>query len=78
MDGFQHLILSNGHYRLLALTSRPQYAADAVFGYTVETLAGDRVRDEPTLAMARAWMDERIAQECAPLMIPAPERIRRR
>jgi hypothetical protein len=73
MDEFQHLVLGNGRYRLFARTHRPQYAADEAFGYVVTTLAGDRLRDEPTLAMALAWMD---AQRHAPQIIP--DRARRR
>jgi hypothetical protein len=78
MDEFRHRIPCNGRYQLFALTHRPQYAADAIFGYTVTTLAGDRLRDEPTLAMAMAWMDARIAQERPRQTIPAPTNIRRR
>ena len=78
MDAFQHLVLGNGRYRLFALTHRPQYAADDAFGYVVTTLAGDRLRDEPTRAMALAWMESRIAREPAPQPAPDAGRVRRR
>lgn len=78
MDEFRHRVLSDGRYQLLAITHRPRYDADDVLGYVVATLAGDRVRDEPTLAMARAWMEQRIAHERASQMTLAPGRGRRR
>jgi hypothetical protein len=78
MDEFQHLVLGNGRYRLLARSHRPQYAADAIFGYTVTTLAGDRLRDEPTLGRALAWMAAHRAQESSPQLIRNTGRIRRR
>jgi hypothetical protein len=78
MDGFQHLVLGNGRYRLFALTHRPHYAADDDFGYVVTTPAGDRVRDEPTLATALAWMGARTAHDPAPPPILATGRNRRR
>ncbi|HEY9400891.1 MAG TPA: hypothetical protein VIP76_05265 [Luteimonas sp.] len=77
MDEFQHLVLGNGHYRLFARSHRPQYAADAIFGYTVTTLAGDRLRDEPTLARALAWMDAHRARESSPQLMHTTGRIRR-
>lgn len=78
MDEFQHLVLGNGRYRLFALTHRPQYAADDAFGYVVTTLAGDRLRDEPTLAMAMAWMEARVEREPAPHPITSTGRVQRR
>ena len=78
MDEFQHLVLGNGRYRLFALTHRPRYAADDAFSYVVTTLAGDRLRDEPTLAMALAWMESRIAREPAPQTTLDTGRVRRR
>jgi hypothetical protein len=77
MEEFQHLVLGNGRFRLYARSHRPQYTADAIGGYTVTTLAGDRLRDEPTLAMALAWMDAR-AREPARPPLPDSGRIRRR
>ncbi len=58
MEEFQHMVLRGDRYCVLARTWRPQYTTEAISGYTVATLAGDRLRDEPTLALARAWMEE--------------------
>ena len=66
MDEFEHPILSKGRYRLLALTSQPQYACDAITGYAVATLAGDRLRVEATLSQARAWLETGCARRIRP------------
>jgi hypothetical protein len=63
MDDFEHPILRHGRYRLLALTRQPLYSADAIRAYAVTNLAGDRLREEPTLALAKDWMDTCIARD---------------
>jgi hypothetical protein len=75
MDDFEHPILSQGRYRLLALARHPHATADDITGYAVATLAGDRLRVEATLAQARAWLDEQLRQDA--LMHPPPARVRR-
>ena len=59
---WSHPLPGNGRYRVLALSPDPHYSAGNVIGYVV-TLAGDRVHEEPTLALALAWVQQRIAQE---------------
>ena len=77
MDDFEHPILRHGRYRLLALTRQPQYAADAIHAYAVTTLAGDRLREEPTLALAKAWMDACIARDARAMQTPSSASSRR-
>ena len=63
MDDFEHPILRHGRYRLLALSPRASYSADGIRAYAVANLAGDRLREEPTLALAKNWMDACIARD---------------
>jgi hypothetical protein len=74
-DVFEQLVLSHGRYRLLALSSQPHAACDAVTGYAVDTLAGDRLRVEATLSQARAWLDAQLRQDAITHRPPA--RVRR-
>jgi hypothetical protein len=75
MDAFEHVVLSRGRYRLLALSSQPHSTCDAITGYAVDTLAGDRVRVEATLPLARAWLEAQVRREA--LVHPPPARLRR-
>ena len=75
MDDYEHLILSEGRYRLLALTPHADFDASRIAGYAVATLAGDRLHVEPTLSQARAWLDERLHHERP--VHPPPGRVRR-
>ena len=61
MDDFEHPILRHGRYRLLALSRHASYSVDTIRAYAVTNLAGDRLREEPTLARAKDWMDACIA-----------------
>jgi hypothetical protein len=70
MDGFEHPILRHGRYRLLALSRQALYSADAIHAYAVTNLAGDRLREEPTLALAKAWMDACIARDARTALPP--------
>jgi hypothetical protein len=74
MDDFAHPLAQQGCYRLVALSRQPQYSADDVRAYAVTTLAGDRLREEPTRARALQWIDERIAHDS----VATPPRARRR
>jgi hypothetical protein len=71
MDDFEHPILSHGGYRLLALSTQPHYACDAITGYAVATLAGDRLRVEATLSQARAWLEEQLRRDARTRPPPA-------
>jgi len=75
MDEFEHPILSHGRYRLVALSNQPQYASDAITGYAVATLAGDRLRVEATLSQAHAWLEQQLRQDA--LVHPPPARAHR-
>jgi len=72
MDDFEHPILRHGRYRLLALSRHPLYSADAIRAYAVTNLAGDRLREESTLALAKDWMDACIARDAR--IAPPPHR----
>ncbi|HEX2596868.1 MAG TPA: hypothetical protein VHL61_10455 [Luteimonas sp.] len=76
MDDFEHPILRHGRYRLLALSRQPLYSADSIRAYAVTTLAGDRLREEPTLALAKNWMDACIARDARAM--PSQSRTARR
>jgi hypothetical protein len=71
MDDFEHPILRHGRYRLLALSRQPQYSADGIRAYAITTLAGDRLREEPTLALAKDWMDACIARDARAMQSPS-------
>ena len=58
MQDFELPILSQGRYRLLALTEQTHDACEAISGYAIATLGGDRLRVEATLSQARAWLQE--------------------
>jgi hypothetical protein len=75
MAEFEHPILSQGRYRLLALTPQPDDADDAITGYAVATLAGDRLRVVPTLPQARAWLQEQLRLDA---LVHSPPARRRR
>lgn len=63
MDDFEHPILRHGRYRLLALSRQALYSPDTIHAYAVTNLAGDRLREAPTLALAKDWMDACIAHD---------------
>jgi hypothetical protein len=63
MREFEHPILSQGRYRLLALTAQPHYDCEAITGYAIATLGGDRLRMEATLPQARAWLQELLRRD---------------
>jgi len=71
MDDFEHPILRHGRYRLLALSRQPQYSAVGICGYAITNLAGDRLREEPTLALAKAWLDACVAHDARAAQAPA-------
>jgi len=76
MDDFEHPILRHGRYRLLALSRQPLYSADAIHAYVVTNLAGERLREESTLALAKDWMDACVARD-ARIASPAHPRFAR-
>jgi len=76
MDDFEHPILRHGRYRLLALSRQPLYSADAIHAYAVTNLAGERLREESTLALAKDWMDACVARD-ARIASPAHPRFAR-
>jgi len=57
---------------LLALSRQPLYSADGIRAYAVANLAGDRLREEPTLALAKDWMDACIARDARSASPPHP------
>ena len=77
MDDFEHPLLRHGRYRLLALSRQPLYSADGIRAYAVTNLAGDRLREEPTLALAKDWMDACIARDARAASSPHPRLARR-
>ena len=74
MRDFEHPILSQGRYRLLALTEQPQDACEAITGYAIATLGGDRLRVEATLSQARAWLQEQERLDARAHPPPRPRR----
>jgi len=72
MDDFEHPILRHGRYRLLALSRQPRYSPDGIRAYAVTNLAGDRLREEPTLALAKDWMDACVARDARAARLPFP------
>jgi len=74
MAEFEHPLLIQGRYRLLALTPRPHTDTDAITGFAVTTLGGDRLHVAPTLSQARAWLHEQLRQDA--LVHPPPVRRR--
>ena len=75
MPEFEHPVLSQGRYRLLALTPQPHDASGAITGYAIATLGGDRLRVESTLSQARAWFEQQLRLDAPPH--PSPARRRR-
>lgn len=75
MDDFEHPILRHGRYRLLALSRQPQYARDSIRASAVSTLAGDRLREESTLSLAKHGMDACIVRDVR--ASPPPPRLPR-
>ena len=75
MPEFEHPILSQGRYRLLALTLQPHDASGAITAYAIATLGGDRLHVEPTLSQARAWLEQQLRLDAPPR--PPPGRQRR-
>jgi hypothetical protein len=78
MDDFEHPILRHGRYRLLALSPWASYSADGIRAYAVANLAGDRLREEPTLALAKEWMDACVARDARMASPPHPRLARPR
>ena len=74
MPEFEHPILSQGRYRLLALTLQPHDASGAITGYAIATLGGDRLHVEPTLSQARAWLEQQLRLDAPPHPPPARRR----
>ena len=74
MDDFEHPILRHGRYRLLALSRQPLYSVDGIRAYAITNLAGDRLREEPTLALAKAWLDACVAHDARAVQSHAPAR----
>jgi hypothetical protein len=74
MSQFEHPILTQGRYRLLALTPQPHDDNGAITGYAIATLGGDRLRVEPTLSQARAWLEQQLRLDAPPCPPPARQR----
>jgi len=77
MDDFEHPILRHGRYRLIALSPQPQYSADSIRAYAITNLAGDYLREEATLALAKDWMDGCIARDARAAKSPPQSAITR-
>ncbi|MFL6591337.1 MAG: hypothetical protein ACJ8GK_01350 [Luteimonas sp.] len=75
MPEFEHPLLSQGRYRLLALTPQRHDGNAAITGYAIASLGGDRLHVAPTLSQARAWLQEQLRLDA--LMQPLPVRRRR-
>lgn len=63
--------LCQGGYQLLAASHAPGYAADDVVAYELTTAAGDCLRRERKLSVAREWLD-RLLDEAALAAAPSP------
>lgn len=75
MHGCSQALYIRGRYQVVALRSDTQTDSPDPTGFAVVTSAGDRVRYEPSLDGARAWLDALVDERAIrdPVRDPMPD-----